>query len=295
MSAAAQPNPSETWRNYTKRVALKACRLKPADFKRLYRLINEKQIDVGNSAIAGLSQTENETAEQFQERCRLVKNAFITTVQIKGFNNEVVTGHGESFFDSPLLPERILSIEYDTTFSPKALLNVTPNDRATVFLDFSRPTWLDLSALPSAPTANNSNWFITAQTEAWSTSLSTRLQDFFKERETGLDWLHGPAVYDAMLGIAGIPLSLWGAYRLGHPIVARVHVPFSIETAVYIYAFLLALNVFRVLFSYGKWVFPKIEESEKSSSGRHRVVWAAIITGIVISALWDGIKALVGQ
>jgi hypothetical protein len=119
--AETVPNPNEGWRNYTKRVSIGACKLGADDLKKLYRLINEKQIEAGKSVVAGFWKTEQETDEQFQERCTRWKDAFVTTMQVKGFNNEVVTGQGETFFDSGLLPERLLSVEYDTSFSPKAL------------------------------------------------------------------------------------------------------------------------------------------------------------------------------
>lgn len=292
--ATTAPNPNEAWRNYTKRVSISACKLRAGDLKKLYRLINEKQIEVGASAIRELAQAENETPQQFDGRAQRVRDAFVTTVQIKGQNAEVVTGHGESFFDSGLLPERIISIEYDTAFSPKAQLNFTPNDRASVFLDFSRPRVLQ-SSLPSEPTPNNSNWFVTAQTEAWSTSLSARLDQFFAERQTSVEWLHRSYTYDALLVVIGVPLGLWGAYRIGHLVLGRVHLPSALETGLYVYAFFLSLNVFRWMFSYARWVFPKIElDSEESTGRKHRVVWAGVTLGVLGSALWDAIKAIAG-
>jgi hypothetical protein len=69
---------------------------------------------------------------------------------------------------------------------------------------------------------------------------------------------------------------------MGHPIAARFHPPSAVETALYVYAFFLALNVFRYLYSYSRWVFAKIElSSEKSAAGKHRTVWAALTIGIL--------------
>jgi hypothetical protein len=290
--ATAAPNPNEAWRNYTKRVSISACRLGDGDLKKLYRLINEKQIEAGNSVVAGFWKTNDETQEHFEGRCLKARNAFVTTVQIKGGSAEVVTGHGEAFFESGLLPERIISVEYDTAFSPKAHLNFTPNDRVSVLLDFSRPTIFG-RGLPSEPTPNNSNWFVTAQTESWSTSVSTRLEQFFAERTTSIEWLHRPNTYDALLIVMGFPLALWGAYRIGHPISARLLLSPALETGLYVYAFFLSLNVFRWMFSYARWVFPKVDlDYGKSRAGKHRAIWAAVAIGLFSGALWDAIKTL---
>jgi hypothetical protein len=134
---------------------------------------------------------------------------------------------------------------------------------------------------------------VTGQSEAWCTSLSARLEEFFCERKTSVDWLHRPNAYDGLLMVVGVPLTLWGAYRIGHPVCLAVHLPSALETAVYVYGFFLCLNVFRWMFSYARWVFPKIElASERSTARRHRALWATVTVGVVACALWDAIKTL---
>jgi hypothetical protein len=70
---------SVTLRNFTKRVSISACKLNIADLKRLYRLINEKQLEAAASMTSGLFQTAEETPEQFQERRTRTENAVLTT------------------------------------------------------------------------------------------------------------------------------------------------------------------------------------------------------------------------
>jgi hypothetical protein len=71
--------------------------------------------------------------------------------------------------------------------------------------------------------------------------------------------LHRPNAYDGLLMVIGVPLALWGAYRVGHPVCTAVHLPSAVETGVYVYGFFLCLSLFRWMFSYARWVFPKIE------------------------------------
>jgi hypothetical protein len=292
----ASANPNELWRNYTKNVAIAACTLTLQDLQRLYRIINEKQVALGEMLIDKVySQLPSETLEQFNQRSRNAKNAFITTVTIAGANGEKVIGPGENIFTSGLIPARMESILYDTSFSPKAILNYTPANRASVFLDFSRPPLLNFVGHPSAPTPNNSNWFVTGDTESWSTSMSARISDFFSERETQVGWLHQSATYDWLLLVLGFPFSLWSAHRLGDAVTKYTALPGILSTAVYIYAFIVALSIFRALFSYARWVFPKIElASERSTVRTHRFIWSGLVLGILAGAAWDFIKALAG-
>ena len=286
-------NPNESWRNFSMQGAIPPCLLSRDDLKVLYRLINNKQMDYRDKLLSQLSQQQNETQEQCEQRRIRVSNAFITTVLITGVNGTVVTGHGEAIFDSSSLPERILTILYDTSFSPNAQLKHMPSDRVSLLLDFSKAPLINFVSQPSALTPNNSNWNIFGETESWATSLNTRLTEFFGERKTSVGWLHKAATYDWLLLLGGFPLSLWGANKLGGFIIGGKTFPPIMSVAIYGYAFILAANIFRALFSYSRWVYPKIElESSRSPVLKHRILWGTISLGLVISAIWDGIKFL---
>lgn len=289
-------NPNEAWRNFTTQSPITACKLRGRDdLKRLYRILNQKQVEHGERVIGRFFKTENETEGQFQERCTAARNAFVTTVRVTAENGEVVTGHGEGFFDSQLMPEAIASITLDTGFSPTAILKYTPTDRATIFLDFSKPPLLDLSGQPSAPTPNNSNFFISAETEAWFTSLRSRLSEFLAQRPTSLGWIHKKGMYDALLLLVGLPMALWGSFRLGGSVMGSRPSPSGISTIFYVYLFFLLISCFRALFSYSRWAFPRVEiEDENSVVGRHRAILSAIVLGILGSAVWDAIKWVSG-
>lgn len=223
-----------------------------------------------------------------------VRNAFITTVRITGMNGEVFTGHTEDFFDSPLLPDKILSILYDTSFGPTAILKYTPSDRANLLLDFSQPRPVDMGAQPSAPTPNNSNFLVAAETESWSTSLTTRIRDFFADKATHVDWLHASATYDALLMFLGLPLALWGGYHIAEVFTAGKNWPSPIVFAIYIYAFLFCLNLFRSVFMYARWIYPKIElvALDPSRPNRHKALLTIILLGVLASGIWDGVRTL---
>src|SRR5215469_17715855 len=117
------------------------------------------------------------------------------------------------------------------------------------------------------------------------------------DRRTGFDWLHRPGIYDLLLLVVGLPFSFAINY-LASPIVTKLNFSSNVLTsAIYIYLFIAGLYIFRALFTYSRWVFPKTEiESQYSPPMRHRGVWAAIALGIPGAvfggAIIEAIKAL---
>ena len=290
--AVGQPQ-NPIWRAFKKEAPIGACKLTVADLKRLYQILNARQVELRERMVNILAQQPNETAETFAQRRIVVYNSYVTGVVLNGTNGEVISGDGDHVFDDHFVQTRIASVTIDTSFAPKARINFTPPDIGYVHLDFSRPPLLNFASFPTVPTPNASNWSVNAQNEAWSIALSTRLQEFFAEKSTKVNWLHGPATYDTLITFVGWPFALWGSLKLGNLINANHNVPSAIRTAVYVFAFLLSLNIFRALLSYSRWVFPKIElESTTSRQGLHRFIWATLTLGVAGSAIWDGLKAI---
>jgi hypothetical protein len=209
-------------------------------------------------------------------------------------NNELVSGEGEQFLDSENIPDNIATVFYTTIAGLNAIGigEQQQQNRAILLLDFSRPTMLDFSKLPTLPTPNASHFTIFSASESWFTALNTRLTQLFNERRTGFDWLHKPGVYDLFLFTVGLPFALWVDYRLS-ALDVLTRVPVVVAGAFYVYAGLLGLFVFRILFSYSRWVFPKIElQSENSLPIRHRAIWLAIIIAVTAAIIWDAVKVL---
>jgi hypothetical protein len=282
-------------RTFTITAPIKACRLRRDDLVRLYTIINDRQVEYGQMLVNQvLAQQPTESREQFQERRARVQNAFVTTVNITGANNEIVTGSGETFLASRNIPDNILTVFYTTLAGPNAV-GITRElllNRVTLLLDFSRPSILDFSKLPTHATENTSNFQIVAASEPWFTTLNARLTQLFNERRTGFNWLHQQGIYDLLLIIFGLPFALWVSYRFNSSI-EKLELPNILSSSLYVYLFFAGLFIFRGIFTYSRWVFPKIEiQSEASPPLRHRAAWLAIMVGVFGGAIWDAIKAL---
>ena len=118
------------------------------------------------------------------------------------------------------------------------------------------------------------------------------MTQLFDERRTGFNWLHQQGVYDLLLFIVGLPFSLWIDYRFSASI-NNLKLPSVLASGLYVYLFFAGLFIFRGVFTYSRWVFPKIEiQSEASPPLRHRAVWLGIVIAVFGAAAWDLIKAL---
>jgi hypothetical protein len=114
----------------------------------------------------------------------------------------------------------------------------------------------------------------------------------FAGRRAPFEWLHQSGISDLLVLLLGAPLALWKDYHV-QLIINHKDWPTFFSASVYVYVFLLTLKVFRVMFSYTRWLFPKIEFSDqKSTPVQHRVVWGALVLGVVAATIWYIIKAL---
>jgi hypothetical protein len=282
----------EAWRNYSTRVPIAAFRMKRGDLKRLYQISNDKQIQYRDRLLGNLSKVPPESDEEFEARKKKVQDAFVTSVSVTGINGESVHGNTEVFFDSPNIPEYIRSILISTKSVPQAVLNIPPLCSVVVFLDFSCPPIFNFGRLPTLPTPNGSNFEVAADNESWFTATNAKLTQFFSDRKTNTNWLHRAAVYDILLIFLGLPFAIWFAYRAGNAF-EKAMLPLIVMSAVYVYTFLMALALFRVLLSYSRWVFPKVElDSELSSRFRHKGVLGTITLALVGTFLADSLRYL---
>jgi hypothetical protein len=293
MSGSISTTPGD-WRSFATRFPIAACRLTRDDLKVLYRLIDERQTVYREKIVAMQMRQSNETLEVFEERKKRVHGAHVTSVTIAAKNGELLTGNNEQIFDAVTYWPDTKSVFFSTQSVPKAVINRLPDDRITLFLDFTQPPALDFSKLPTLPTLNESIFEIAAVDEAWFTLSKTRLVEFFQRRRSRYDWIHGAAVYDLLLVGVGLPLAVWGTVEIGNIAPSIDKLSTFPRVLIYCYALFASITLFRVLFSYARWVFPKIEVEVQGQTSplRHRAVWAAAIGALFWPAIYDAAKAI---
>jgi len=282
------------WRSFSIHFPIPACRLSRPELKRLYQIIDTKQKEYRDRVLARQFQAKEETTEQFEARALRITNAFVTCVTITGGNNELITANNEQIFDDHDVPDVIKSIFYSTSSVPKGTLSHLPEDRIALFLDFSSPPLFDFDKLPTLPTPNVSNFSIDASNEQWFAAAKLRLSEFFLERRTSHNWLHKSGVYDILLALIGLPLAVLASLRVATNFKQIETLSLIPRSLIYVYVFYITLILFRLIFSYARWVLPKVEVSSdiQTSQILHRFVLATLILGVIGSIAYDIIKSV---
>jgi hypothetical protein len=180
--------------------------------------------------------------------------------------------------------QMVVRIEFDSAFLYRSRFNnLVPNNSFTVILDLFRPNVLDLSTPPTQNASVANIWGLDA---TWANALHDELVAFFRQGRTKRGWLHLLRTYDVLVFLVGFPLSFDIVYHLDRLIKHVAPLPEALSVALYVYAVLLVLFLFRILFNYARWVLPKLEIDAPRQHARaaHRVA-ISTLSLIILSAL----------
>lgn len=231
--------------------------------------------------------------EQVEKNRRDIREGFGLFVSLEGVDGTQLHGRIEDIFDSPNLPTDVSSIFFNSG-TPLKNKNYFIANRCELFLDFTRPDVFDFSLLPSQATPNGSRVEVSGLNATWVNGVFHEIITFVRARSSVAPWLHAHSVYDVLLWLLGFPLAFWACYRASS-VVDRMFANAFLRAATYVYVFMAALFGFRVLFHYARWIWPRVEyESRKGRTVTHKLVWVAVILGVLGNLASDLIKRVVG-
>jgi len=148
-------------------------------------------------------------------------------------------------------------------------------------------------ASPSEATPNTSSIYIVGENETWTSGAYKNVIDSLQERSNKREWLHKTNIYDLFIWFIIIPLSFFSIYKIEHfSFFDNQGVSSVFIVALYLYFFIIVLNLFRMLFNYARWVFPKMEliTSFKKGAILHRIILGAISLAIFSSFIYDLVR-----
>ncbi|MHC4098631.1 MAG: hypothetical protein ACYSWZ_08355 [Planctomycetota bacterium] len=266
-----------------------------SDLRRLLEILQERAHAAAELEEKHLIRLDGQTGEEYEQTKRNIKEGFELFITISGVDGRKLTGSIKEIFDSPNYPIDVNKVFFDTSTSLRARYDYFPRNQMILFLDFGRPEVFNFSILPSQETQNESNIEVIGRDATWVNGVFKEFISFVEERPSTVPWLHRHSIYDIMLFLFGFPLSFWICKKLSINIEG-VFGSYSIflKSALYLYVFVIALNILRIAFHYARWIWPLTEyKSEKSKALKHKAVFSLLAGGLGLPLIYDIIKWLI--
>jgi hypothetical protein len=211
-------------------------------------------------------------------------------VTLRGKDNIELFGSIDDVFDTPSFPEEVLSVYLNSELLYRSNYKYYVGNSFTLFINFSKSKVFDFSLEPSEITPNDSELVVEGSDTLWVNGVYQQVLTAIEDKPSVFPIIHKGGIYDMMVWFLGLPFGFWICYTISS-VVKRISVnhPF-IEVIFFTYCFFLSLFCFRILFQYGRWIFPMIEyRSKRSKTIAHRVVLTSISLGLIGKFIYDAI------
>ncbi|MFN4284295.1 MAG: hypothetical protein ACK4NA_16830 [Alphaproteobacteria bacterium] len=285
--------------NVERKKQISPCSLSLNDIEKLFKRLSICVESAAKAEMAIHQKPKDIDADEHEKFLSHIKASHALSVVIRGRDGEVFVDHGnDNAFSSPNLPTRITNIYFDSRPAFKTRNNNRdPFNWLVINLDFTQPPLMDWSNPVSAPTINASEVTVYGSDENWVAGVMdivNRTVD--QEVSSWRRFIHRSFIYDIGLLLFGAPLAFYLCY-LASPLIQNSFLSrHSILTgAGYIYSFFIGVMLYRILFGYTRWAFPKVELiGHGGNAAKHRTLWGALIfailAGIVSTYLYENLK-----
>lgn len=261
------------------------------DLRDFCELLEEINVRAQKIELANVNLANFESEQEAREK---IEHFISLEYQYRALNGNSVQGLGVPDTEERLFPDDLRSFFISNSAYPKRSINVAPLNVVEVFLDFRRPTLnIDLRALPSNPTENNSIVNISGRDEDWVISSAERINTFFKKRQVHRPAVHSSGTYDYVLYFFFLPMWIWLFWRHGEKLENWLNdQSIFLNVLLGIYALLASMLFARFVFQYFRWAFPPTEFYKKTRIGAffHRAVIGIACTSLLLSAGYEAVR-----
>lgn len=275
--------------------SLPSCTLDTTYLKKLYQILEEVTLEAAGIEVSKLKKKPREKMKDFKKFKKDVHDLYKVSIQIWGAKGEYFYSETPSNLEKTRLPDRINTVIFDSSVKYRFSLKLEPLNMIKIQFDFRKPKVFDFLSRPSEATPNYSSIWVTGNNDTWVSGAYRKAMESLKERSNKRGWLHKNNIYDLFIWFLIIPMSFRIIYKIDSIFGLRSGKASSVFiVALYLYFFIIALNVFRMIFNYARWVFPKIEliTSLKRGAITHRGILMIIFLGLIIAVIHDLIKLL---
>jgi len=258
-------------------------------FKKLYAVLKASTNEIADYDIAKLVQPPGQTTEDFEGFKQYAKGLYKVTIHIYGSRGEYIFTENPGIFDDPSLPDKIDRIILENSTRFRVTVQKEPVNQFRITFDFTAPPTFDFNISPSVATPINSSIDIVGENETWVSGTYRKVWDLLDDRRNSHGWLHKNNIWDLFLWIIIMP-AIFRIIYLIQKVLPTGFLSMSgvLKGAFYIYAFFILLNLFRIIFSYARWVFPYLElNTPMRKTNLHRFLLSTIVLSIIGSICYE--------
>lgn len=278
-----------SFRSLKRYAAIEACAVSLDDLRRLYVDLDRKTQEAVETHIRPLQRPPGTSEEEWEYLKQHARSIGHLTILVEGGNGERIVANSLEAFRSEALPHSIVSVSLDSA-AALGTENVQLANRFNLKLDFREPPGYFSYNPWDQPTPNESYLEVVGPDDTWVTAVYESTMDFFRRKRRHRGWLHSAATFNLLHWVLGFPAALWVVFRFSE-LLEQEALHTALKGATYVYLFLFALMVFRLLIGLLRWVFPVIE-LEGSRSTKARGVLTVIVSSLLAALLYDVLKTL---
>jgi hypothetical protein len=263
--------------------------------KKLFKLLQDINDEEAIDQISKIIKNPENSDEAFEKYKNELRELYKINVQIYCADGNAYVSKDESIFDESKIPVNINKIVFDNLIDYRLRFGQLPPYTINVSFDFSTAEILDFSSNPSNSTINSSIIELAGSRDTWLEGAHQRIKKLLEPKQKKRAWIHKQSIYDFFLWIIFLPIMLVNLFRFMASFSTLFNrVPGSYQAAIYIYIFIFSIFTARIIFNYARWLFPlnELKDNSNKSSVGHRLIFGAIILGIISSAIYDIFKSI---
>ncbi|NSZ62810.1 hypothetical protein G6L16_005585 [Agrobacterium tumefaciens] len=271
----------------TKSVNLKSFSVSIDEIKKIWRELNDLVSEQGEIEINRLTRLENHTEDDFNAyKERLRKEIFVILGTILWEDDSAIHTSDPELLSADGM---LISEVYLSNITPYKLetKGVKPEHNFELLIDFKFPPLLDASTPVSHPTPNATFLRIEGTRSSWKAGVENIVHRHIRTRRPLRNWFHGNLIYDLFLMMLGLPSALYGCWLMSGAITNIFGFNNFVLGAAYLYVGFVGIWIYRLLFSYSRWAFPKVELRDQATRPkRHRAFLWLILISLSVQVIW---------
>lgn len=274
---------------------LPSCTLDIAYFKKLYDILNKITQEAAEIEISKLKKNPGQSNDDFIKLTDYARSLYKLSIQVVGTKGEYIFSDSPTIFEEAHLPDHIARVIFDNSLQFNFSLKRDPLNKIKVEFDFQKAKVFDFVTSPSEATPNTSTIYVLGENETWVSGAYKNVIQSLQERANKRNWLHKTNIYDLFLGFIIIPLGFFTIYKIERSFSLKTSgISTVFVAALYLYFFIIVLNIFRMTFNYVRWIFPKMELDTSLKKGAivHRIILGAILLTIFRFFIYDLLKLI---